>query len=103
MTFRIPVVEITDQRNPPGIGCPYRKTNALFAFERNNMAAHFFVKTKVLAALEEGDVEVGKKRKGFNHDQKYLNIRRKVRQRNQVREIIEILIYLYSRYLHLKP
>jgi hypothetical protein len=51
----------------------------------------------MFAALKEGYVEIGEKRKGFNHGQKYLNIRRKVRQRNQVREIIEILIYLYSR------
>jgi hypothetical protein len=70
---------------------------------RDDMATHFFIKAKMFAALEECDVEIGEKRKGFDHSRKCLNIRRKVRQRNQVREIIEILIYLYSRYLHVKP
>ena len=51
----------------------------------------------MFAALKEGYVEIGEKRKGLNHNRKRLNTRRKVRQRNQVREIIEILIYLYSR------
>jgi len=78
MRGMVPAVEITDDRNRLGIGCPDGEHIAPHTIDFDAMAAEFFVQAKMFACLKEGDIKIGEQRKLLDHGDTHLHYERAI-------------------------